>query len=64
MNLRRMLVRHFHIKLLLLAPLIYVGYTQAAFAGDPEAGNDVFASECSDCQDRVKTRRDLLCLAL
>ena len=32
-----------------LASLIYVGIAHADPAGDPEAGSDVFASECSDC---------------
>jgi len=46
---RDFLFRLLHLQLAALASLMYVGIVHADQAGDPEAGNDVFASECSDC---------------
>ena len=49
MNFRNFVLRLFNIHLAALASLIYVGTVQAEPAGDPSAGSDVFATECSDC---------------
>jgi len=43
------LVRVLHLQLAVLMSSMYIGMVHAAPAGDPEAGSDVFASECSDC---------------
>jgi len=49
MNLKGFVLGFIKIHLAAAVSLIYVGLIHAAPAGDPEAGNDVFASECSDC---------------
>ncbi len=35
--------------LVVLASVLYMGSVHAGPAGDPDVGEDVFASECSDC---------------
>lgn len=49
MNLRRVVCGCLHLEVLALASLLVAGQAHAAPAGDPSAGSDVFASECSDC---------------
>lgn len=49
MNFRESALKLVCIQLAALASLFYVGWVRAAPAGNPEAGSDVFASECSDC---------------
>jgi cytochrome c len=49
MNLRRVVSAHLNITILIATSVIHMGIAQAAPAGDPKAGDDVFASECSDC---------------
>ena len=49
MNLRKSMRGYFRVAPLAAASLLYVGMAHAAPAGDPGAGEDVFASECSDC---------------
>lgn len=49
MNLQRVVRGRRHFGMLAVASLLLTGQVHAAPAGDPEAGSDVYAGECSDC---------------
>lgn len=49
MSFRAFALQLLRAHLVVLASLTYAGIVHAEPAGDPAAGNDVFATECSDC---------------